>query len=328
MCSIEGTTDKRFNVEVFCQHNLSRGPDGTNTYIGRDIQFGHNLLKISPNQKNIPQPFVTDKGNVLCYNGEIYGLKDNVFDTEWLADRIENEGVKSLARGVNGMWAFTWYDASEHSITLCRDHFGQKPLYYITTNAGGRDHLHFSSTIFPLASIMKSLGQELLPNEEGVENLIHNNGFNFGDYTPYRGIQRIMPGQVLKIKLKDEFEYENNNLWKLDENFNLFPNYMWNKEEFEHITKKAISQVCNAPGIHKTISLSGGLDSSLVASVARGKDRISACSVEWENVNVGKKDPERHLLDQTEMAKQTSRKNKLKHNIVKKHKNLKFVNSI
>ena len=91
MCSIEGTTDKRFNVEVFCQHNLSRGPDGTNTYIGRDIQFGHNLLKISPNQKNIPQPFVTDKGNVLCYNGEIYGLKDNVFDTEWLADRIEND---------------------------------------------------------------------------------------------------------------------------------------------------------------------------------------------------------------------------------------------
>jgi len=317
MCSIEGTTDRRFNIEKFCQHNLSRGPDGTNTYIGRDVQFGHNLLKISPNQKNIPQPFVTDKGNVLCYNGEIYGLNENVFDTEWLADRIENEGVESLARGVNGMWAFAWYNASENSITLCRDHFGQKPLYYITTNANGKDHLHFSSTIFPLATVMKALGQEVTAKEEGVDNLIRNNGFNFGDCTPYRGIQRIMPGQILKIDLKEKFQYHDNNLWKLDDRFNLFPNYMWNKEEFEHITKKAISQVCNAPDIRKTISLSGGLDSSLIASIARDKDKISACSVEWENVKVGSKDPERHLLDQNEMAKQTCRKNKLKHNVIK-----------
>ena len=47
MCSIEGTTDSRYDIETFCNINSFRGPDDSNTYIGRGVQFGQmydNLL--------------------------------------------------------------------------------------------------------------------------------------------------------------------------------------------------------------------------------------------------------------------------------------------
>ena len=310
MCSIEGTTDNNFEIEVYCKYNKFRGPDSTNTYATREIQLGHNLLKISPNQFNTPQPFVTDNGNVLCYNGEIYGLGESTFDTEWLAKKIEKEGVESLGAGVNGMWAFAWYNSKKNEITLCRDHFGQKPLYYMVLSINGKDELYFSSTVVPLLATLEYYKQTISFDRRGVENLKNNNGFNVGDQTVYENVKRIMPGEILKINLNKVITRQSDNLWNHDEKFNLFPNYMWNKEEFEHITKKAIHSVCTAPGINKTLSLSGGLDSSLIASIGRNTG-LSACSVSWENKNIGAKDSERHLLTQLELAKETCRKNKM-----------------
>ncbi len=309
MCSIEGTTDDHIAIEYYCNLNKFRGPDSTNTYIGREIQLGHNLLKISPNQEDIPQPFVTDKGNVLCYNGEIYGLDELTFDTEWLAKKIEQEGIESLGAGVNGMWAFAWYDIEKKELTLCRDHFGQKPLYYMIERVKDKDQLYFSSTVIPLASTLANLDVPIDFHDKGVATLRRNNGFNIGDETVYKNIKRVMPGEIIKITLNNKFTIKKDNLWNHDNNFNLFPNYMWNVEEFEHITKKAIREVCSAPEIKKTVSLSGGLDSSLIASVGRDTG-LSACSVSWENLNIGKKDPERHLLTQLELAKETCRMTK------------------
>ena len=311
MCSIEGTTDSRFDIELFCKLNKFRGPDDTNTYITRNIQLGHNLLSISPNKENIPQPFVTEKNNVLCFNGEIYGLEDNVFDTEWLANKIEKEGVESLGKGVNGMWAFAWFNEAENTVTLCRDHFGQKPLYYMLSTVQDRDLLYFSSTVIPLAHVLKGIGTELELDDDGVSTIKERGGFQLGDKTVYKGIKRLMPGEILTIKLDQIFEYKKDNLWNHDSDFNLFPNYMWNKEEFEHITKKAILQTCHAPTIKKSLSLSGGLDSSLIASVAKNEDKFSASTVTWEDTNIGKKDSERHLLTQLDLANETCRKNAL-----------------
>lgn len=331
MCSIEGTTDSRYDIETFCNINSFRGPDDSNTYIGRGVQFGHNLLKIQPNQENLPQPFITNNDNVLTYNGEIYGLGDNVFDVEWLANKIENDGIESLAKGVNGMWALSWFNVKENTITLCRDHFGQKPLYYVTTEIDNKDQLYFSSTILPLVNVLKNIHYPANENEpiedvKGIQNIIRNNGFNIGYRTMWSGISRVMPGEIIKIKLGNKFKITRDNLWKLDKDFNLFPNYMWNKEEFEHITKKAIKQVCHAPGVNKTISLSGGLDSSLIASVAKEEENISACSIHWENEGIDEKAPERHLLKQHDITLETVRKNRLKHHTYKIDKKLAFNN--
>ena len=159
MCSIEGTTSPDFDIRLFAQANKCRGPDGTEYYHDDKVAFAHNLLAISPNPNKKSQPYVTDKGNVLVYNGEIFGLRNDQWDVEWLANYIEQHGVKGLSNNINGMWAFCWYEPSKDKLTLCRDHFGIKPLYY----SFYKDFLYFSSTSLPLISLRFGLDQSTPP---------------------------------------------------------------------------------------------------------------------------------------------------------------------
>ena len=156
MCSIEGFTGPQpFTIEDYTKFNKRRGPDDTNHWNDGIVHLGHNLLAIAPQPKNKSQPFETDKGNVLCYNGEIFGLKQSAYDTEWLANRIEEKGIQSLKDNVNGMWAFSWYDVDKQTITLVRDHFGVKPLYYMELN----NNLYWSSTTKPLVAALNKFGK-------------------------------------------------------------------------------------------------------------------------------------------------------------------------
>lgn len=308
MCSIEGTTNTDFDISQFTEINKNRGPDGTNFFKDDNVNFGHNLLAISPNPNNKVQPYVTRKGNVLLYNGEIYGLDDDVWDVEWLAHYIENYGVMGLSDNVNGMWAFAWYEPKKNTITLCRDHFGQKPLYYTFFN----DFLYFSSTTATLNALMHSENDEvgvynntdpIGTNGRFYDNLEINDGFNCGIYTMGHNIFKLAPGQVIKLSTRNK-KWEKESLWST---FKLKSNFLWNKWELEEILKKYIKDVGTAKGIKKTISLSGGLDSSLIAALCKDNDNISVSSVHWEDVNIKSKDPSRHMMEEIELSKETSK---------------------
>jgi len=314
MCSIEGTTNPDFDISTFTEVNKCRGPDGTEFFNDGKVNLAHNLLEISPNPKRKIQPFVTNNGNVLVYNGEIYGLGDDVWDVEWLANHIENNGIESLKENVNGMWAFAWYQPDRNKITLCRDHFGVKPLYYTFIE----DHLYFSSTIIPLMS--KKVTSRLNTSnkieydkrfKEQIYDVCH--GFNPGKGTLMANIHKLYPGEIMEIDVATNEITSSDSLWR--SSWNLRPNYLWNKWELDSLTTKCISEVCNAPNIKKTISLSGGLDSSLIASIARDKDNISASSVHWEDVNIGKKDPSRHMMNELDLSKETTRWLKMDHHV-------------
>lgn len=310
MCSIEGTSNPNFDISKFTDINKTRGPDGTDFYKDENVNLGHNLLEISPNPKRKVQPFVTSKGNVLVYNGEIYGLGDDVWDVEWLANKIENNGIESLSNDVNGMWALAWYEPSKSKITLCRDHFGTKPLYYSFIS----DHLYFSSTLIPLSStlIQSSKYDAKLKFSSTYHKNIYSatDGFNPGRMTPIDDVFKIYPGQFIEVDVNTNQIINQGNLW---EGFKLKSNFLWDKWELNDIMSKCISEVCHAPNIKKTISLSGGLDSSLIASIARNKDNISASSVHWENVNIGSKDPSRHMMDEIALSKETTKWLKMNH---------------
>ena len=310
MCSIEGTTNPSFDISTFTEINKVRGPDGTDFFNDDNVNLAHNLLAISPNPKRKTQPFVTSKGNVLVYNGEIYGLGDDVWDVEWLANKIENNGIESLSNDVNGMWALAWYEPSKSKITLCRDHFGTKPLYYSFIN----DHLYFSSTLIPLSSTLTQSSK--YDTKLKFSSTYHKNiysatdGFNPGRMTPIDDVFKIYPGQFIEVDVNTNQIINQGNLWG---GFKLKSNFLWNKWELNDIMSKCISEVCHAPNIKKTISLSGGLDSSLIASIARNKDNISASSVHWENVNIGSKDPSRHMMDEIALSKETTKWLKMNH---------------
>lgn len=303
MCSIEGfTAPQPFTIEQYTKLNKVRGPDDTNFFKDDQVNFGHNLLKISPNDSPSVQPYVTENGNVLTYNGEIYGLPEGTWDTKWLADRIEQKGISSLANNVNGMWAFSWYEPRKGTITLCRDHFGVKPLYYMEQFGD----LFFSSTQKPLYAVLNQ--DNLLEIDEKKSNLFaHSDRFGIGRLTPWAHINRVCPGQIIEYSLDRKAITKLSSLWDFKKKIDM--HLKWDPDEFESILVKAFNEVYDAgPNLKKTISLSGGLDSTLIASVLKNRENLSAVSCSFEDNGQKKSDTyNSYMLSESELAEQTAK---------------------
>ena len=82
---------------------------------------------------------------VVVFNGEIYNYESlrqsieakfsfnawrGTSDTEVLATAIAHWGVEATLPKLNGMFAFAVFDRKARTLTLARDRFGEKPLYY------------------------------------------------------------------------------------------------------------------------------------------------------------------------------------------------------
>jgi asparagine synthase (glutamine-hydrolysing) len=120
-----------------------RGPDGEGHYCNGPIALGHRRLSIIDLTDAARQPMETRDGRyVLTYNGEIYNFKElkielsargHVFnssgDSEVLLHCFAEWGLEALLK-FNGMFAFAIWDNQERTLTLARDRFGVKPLYY------------------------------------------------------------------------------------------------------------------------------------------------------------------------------------------------------
>ena len=125
-----------------------RGPDGYGFYFGRRVGFGHVRLAIIDLECG-HQPMATEDGAlVITYNGEIYNwleLRDELAslghrfrtrsDTEVLLEAWRAWGCAALDR-LNGQFAFAIHDTRGGTVSLARDRFGVRPLYYAEWPAG------------------------------------------------------------------------------------------------------------------------------------------------------------------------------------------------
>src|SRR5207237_5545269 len=99
----------------------------------------------------------------VSFNGEIYNHLDirseldacgcapnwrGHSDTETLLYAVRQWGVEAALQRFIGMFAFVLWDAQQQTLTLCRDRFGEKPLFY---GWCGRD-LVFASELKALAA--------------------------------------------------------------------------------------------------------------------------------------------------------------------------------
>ena len=150
MCGIAGfsvpasrTQDARNVIGDMLRHMEHRGPDESGVAVGDRYALGQNRLTIIEPDGG-QQPRVNDSsGNTLIYNGEIYNhhvfdehirrgggrLRDRC-DTETLFWLLELEGIEKTLSMIDGMFAFAWYEAASDTLYLARDRFGQKPLFY------------------------------------------------------------------------------------------------------------------------------------------------------------------------------------------------------
>jgi asparagine synthase (glutamine-hydrolysing) len=136
-----------------------RGPDGEGSFFADGVGLGHRRLKIVDLSEASAQPMLGARGSALTYNGEIYNWNElraelakagrevrSSGDTEVLLAALETWGERALDR-LEGMFAFGFWDGAARSLTLVRDRYGEKPLYYATLGVDGRDGVVFASEL-------------------------------------------------------------------------------------------------------------------------------------------------------------------------------------
>jgi asparagine synthase (glutamine-hydrolysing) len=151
MCGIAGKVGSTLIQEPeilrMCNAIAHRGPDDWGTFIEDGLGLGMRRLSIV-DLAGGHQPMTNEDGSVVVvFNGELYNfpsLHDEVVakghrfktrcDTEALVHLYEEYGEGMVAR-LRGMFGFAIWDRTRRRLLLARDHFGQKPLFY-TERAG------------------------------------------------------------------------------------------------------------------------------------------------------------------------------------------------
>ncbi len=148
-----------------------RGPDDSGVWVDSNntIALGHRRLSILDISSAGHQPMSLENGRfVLTYNGEIYNHlqlrikieEDNhsirwvgSSDTETLLGAFETWGIKKTLPQLRGMFAISLWDKKLKRLSLIRDRFGEKPLYYGWVNSGEKTFFSFASELKALSCI-------------------------------------------------------------------------------------------------------------------------------------------------------------------------------
>ncbi len=257
-----------------------RGPDEKNYFIKDNVSLGHTRLSIQDITYGT-QP-MWDSKNDLCiiYNGEIYNhlslrndLKKNFnfksknSDTETIIYAYKKWGINFLNK-LNGMYSIVIYDKIKQEILLIRDKFGEKPLYYYQD----KDLFSFSSEL-----------NKLISTSNNISTLNLCKYFTYG-YVPYpntiyENIFSVKPGEIITYDLKENIITK-----KTFYSFRSIPDKsLINKEEeISEELKRLVNKSINERMISDVpvgIALSGGLDSSIIASKCKDFKNISSHSI-------------------------------------------------
>jgi len=208
---------------------------------------------------------------VIIYNGEVYNYKalkaelveaGRVFttdsDTEVVLEAFAEWGSAAFDR-FNGMWGLAIYDRVNESLTLSRDHFGIKPLYYSRVGDG----LIFSSELKPM---LDSGFVPRVPNDKIIYRYLNFRVHDNTSETFFAHIEKLMPGEMLTIDTSgirvEAFSHLRDELAALAANdapYDAAATARYREELTESVRLRLQSDVSVGT------ALSGGLDSSTVA---------------------------------------------------------------
>ena len=197
-----------------------RGPDYCahrhwRTVEGRHCDLLHSRLSIIDLDPRSHQPFSIGKKSIV-FNGEIYNYRElrdelkadgyvfrTASDTEVLLAAIHRFGWSVLDR-CEGMWAFAVYDDADKTLTLCRDRFGEKPLYVYR----GKEGFCFGSepkNVFGLLGRSLDVNQDHLQRYlvNGYKSLYKRDGETF-----FRDLAEIPSGSLLRITASGDVSSE------------------------------------------------------------------------------------------------------------------------
>ena len=200
-----GAVDDRC-LAVMSEALAHRGPDAVGAWSGPGdsgrVRLGHRRLSIIDLSAAANQPFVKD-GLVLVFCGEIYNYRElkaelagagigfrTDSDTEVLLEAWRRWGPASLSR-LRGMFAFALFDERAGTLTLARDQFGIKPLFWTATGGG----LAFASELKGLRPLLGD--HPPIDHTAVVASLMYY--WIPEDHCVYQGVHKLPPGSWLQV---------------------------------------------------------------------------------------------------------------------------------
>ncbi len=240
-----------------------RGPDDDGSYLAGSLGLGHRRLSII-DVAHGHQPLSNEDQTVwVVFNGMIYNYRPLMetlvrcghrfatqCDTEILVHAYEEWGVRMLDR-LNGQFAFALWDG--HHLLVARDRMGEKPIYYALTRQA-----------FYLASEIKSLLVHVRPEAcIPPDWLVFEN--TLSDDTLYRGIKELPPAHYL---LLDGHAVAPRRYWSIPNEIDQDLTETEAVRQLSELVYDAVTIRLQSE-VPVGMYLSGGLDSSIIACIAK-----------------------------------------------------------
>ena len=165
------------------------------------------------------------------------------------------EHGEAFAEHLVGAFAVAVWDPRVPCVVLARDRAGEKPLFYAVRG----DEVAFASELAGLAADL-DLALEIDP--EAIAGYLRRGCF-VAPSTPFRGVARVRPGEILTVT---RGRVSSRRFWSLK--FAADPETPPSEAAFDGVFRTAVARQSDA-AVPYGVFLSGGLDSSLVAAVAR-----------------------------------------------------------
>lgn len=252
------------NAVKFLKH---RGPNAEGMVFTKYAGLGHTRLSIIDLTDGAAQPMMSEDENFsIIFNGEIYNYQElrtwlkrkgahfkTSSDTEVILRGFELLGEGIFER-LHGMFAIAIYNKKHHQLTLARDRFGIKPLYYFQ----GKTQLFFASELGALLEF---------PIPRKLNKTVASQYFRY-NYIPendaiIEGIHQVKPGNYMFVDNNRVSQHH----YYLIKTTSLKIDY---KEAIEHIytlLDQSVEERLIAD-VPVASFLSGGIDSSIISMIA------------------------------------------------------------
>jgi asparagine synthase (glutamine-hydrolysing) len=298
MCGIVGyaslgieTSQLQAALLAACTAIHHRGPDSSGIVTNNNVGFGATRLAIR-DVVRAEQPMTASDGTMIAYNGELYGVDSirkwlidcgHVFntssDTEVLLHGFREIG-NEIFRRVSGMFAAAIWEPKSERLTLARDRWGEKPLYYAETPEG----FAFASEPKALRAF-KNINWNLSPSEM-VFFLSY--GYLASDQTGWVGVRKLLPGQIVTwskstITLTRYYTPKINPRTSVDLLGNNSVNLQTISQDLLALLERSVTE-CLVSERPVGVFLSGGIDSSSILALSRKYyNNIPSFSVSWKD---------------------------------------------
>ncbi|MBZ4192852.1 MAG: asparagine synthase (glutamine-hydrolyzing) [Candidatus Contendobacter sp.] len=260
--------DARSRVESALFRLRHRGPDEEGLMAAGEAVLGHRRLSII-DLSGSHQPLADLSGrHWLVFNGEIYNyvevrdrwLQDwpfrNQGDTEVLLAALVTQGVAAL-QGMEGMWAFAWWDTEAKRLVLGRDRMGKKPLYFRVLPGG----IACASELPALRALDAGAWSE---DVDSTADYLRY-GYPLPGFTAYQEVREVLPGHVLTWSAAAGVRQEP--YWRLE-----LGTFTGGPAQARIQLREALIRAVErrlVADVEVGAFLSGGVDSSLVAGIVR-----------------------------------------------------------